>query len=83
MSRPEMGHPVALTGGGTHCEATRWVETFHCEATTCVETYHQVGAVKDAYKGCKAWIPPEAPEMLSTARLGIPADISLGSIGRR
>ena len=45
--------------------------------------YGQVGAARDAYKGRKAWIPQEAPKGLRVARLGIPADLILGSIGRR
>ena len=45
--------------------------------------YRQVGAVRDAYKGRKAWIPPGAPKGLRAARPGIPADLTLGSIGRR
>ena len=36
-----------------------------------------------SYKGRKAWIPPEAPKGLRVARLGIPADLTLGSIGSR
>ena len=43
--------------------------------------YRQVGTVRDAYKGRKAWIPPEAPKGLSAARLGIPAHLPLESIG--
>ena len=45
--------------------------------------YRQVGTVRDAYKGRKAWIPPEVLKGLRAARLGIPADLTLGSIGRR
>ena len=41
------------------------------------------GAVRDAYKGRKAWIPPEAQKGLRAARLGIPADLTLGRIGGR
>ena len=48
-----------------------------------LERYNQVGAIRDACKGRKAWIPPEAPKGLRAARLGIPADLTLGSIGRR
>ena len=48
-----------------------------------ITKYHQVGAVRDAYKGRKAWIPLEAPKGLRAARLGIPADFTLGSIGPR
>ena len=44
--------------------------------------YHQVGAVRDAYNERKAWIPLEAPKGLMAARLRIPADLTLGSIGR-
>ena len=36
--------------------------------------------MREAYKGRKAWIPPKAPKGL---RLGILADLILGSIGRR
>ena len=43
----------------------------------------QVGAQRDAYKRRKAWITPEAPKGLRASRLGIPADLTLGSIGRR
>ena len=43
----------------------------------------QVGAVRDAYWGRKAWIPPEAPKGPRAARLGPPADPTLGSIGTR
>ena len=45
--------------------------------------YRQVGAVRDTCKGRKAWIPPEAPKGLRAARLGIPVDLTLGSIGHR
>ena len=43
--------------------------------------YGPVGTVRDACKERKAWIPPEAPKGLRAARLGIPADLTLG-IGR-
>ena len=48
-----------------------------------VTGYRQVDATRDAYKGRNAWIPSEAQEGLRAARLGIPADLTLGSIGRR
>ena len=42
--------------------------------------YRLAGAVRVTCKGHKAWIPPKA---LRAARLGIAADLTLGSIGCR
>ena len=49
------------------------------ECDKCL-TYRQVAVVSDASKGRKAWIPPEAPKGLRTARLGILVDLTLGEL---
>ena len=45
--------------------------------------YCQVGAVREACKGRKVCIPPEAPTGLRPAGLAIPADLTLGRLGCR
>ena len=47
-----------------------------------MHTYIQCVPSSWHHKG-HAWNPPEAPKGLRAARLGIPADLTLGSIGRR
>ena len=45
--------------------------------------YCQVRVIRDAHKERKPWNPPEAPKELRDASLGIPADLTWGSIGHR
>ena len=50
------------------------VATYH-------SSYRQAGAVRDAYKGRKAWIPPEVPKGLRSQAPWNPSDLTFGSKG--
>ena len=45
--------------------------------------YRQVGVIRDVHERGKPWNPLEAQKELRDASRGIPADLTLGSIGHR